>query len=97
LVSHNPLVGHLLSYLQHARSKAQETIARLTQVRFTSSSHCEARFLHHFYARLATLSLTFCLWEATMMDLIYLAVLVGFLLVSAVLVHGCERLMRRRS
>jgi hypothetical protein len=32
-----------------------------------------------------------------MMDLIYLAVLVGFFVVSALLVHGCERLMGRRS
>jgi hypothetical protein len=32
-----------------------------------------------------------------MMDLVYLAVVVGFFALSAVLVHGCQRLMGRRS
>jgi hypothetical protein len=32
-----------------------------------------------------------------MMDLVYVAVLVGFFAASAVLVYGCQRLMGRRS
>jgi hypothetical protein len=36
--------------------------------------------------------------EATMMmDVIYVVVLLGFFALSATLVYGCERLLRRRS
>ena len=32
-----------------------------------------------------------------MMDVIYMVVLLGFFALSATLVYGCERLLRRRS
>ena len=57
----------------------------------------DALFLHHFYTSFDTLSLTSCRKETTMMDLVYVAVLVGFFAASAVLVYGCQYLMGRRS
>jgi hypothetical protein len=56
----------------------------------------DATFLHHFYTRLGRFGVRICSKEATVTDLLYLVLLVGFFAVSAVLVYGCQRLMGGR-
>jgi hypothetical protein len=64
---------------------------------FILPAHLDPISLHHFYEAFSTLSVDSCRKEATMMDLVYVAVLVGFFAASAVLVYGCQHLMGRRS
>jgi len=59
---------------------------------FTARGQVFAPFLYGF----GYIGVGICSKEATVTDLLYLVLLVGFFAVSAVLVYGCQRLMGGR-
>jgi hypothetical protein len=59
----------------------------------TDQRHFFAPFLYAF----GYIGLRICPKEATVTDILYLVLLIGFFAVSAALVYGCERLTGRRS
>lgn len=61
---------------------------------FICSLYLGAAFLRRFWIAVARLTFVFAHKEATMMDLLYVAILVGFFVLSAAVVYGCELLRR---
>lgn len=86
-----------LGSLSHRYCHALRALATSQGSFFIVSACVDAISLHYFYEGFGTLTIDFCRKEATMMDLVYVAVLVGFFAASVVLVHGCQHLMGRRS